>query len=102
MITHDRLEEAHDIIEHVKAISIMPVNLNSVCQFNSQTFLPKLDLMAGDTLTAREKLEQVALEAMQNESFPIGAVEKTVVLQTADLVAPEKVYYYYELVCKKR
>ncbi len=101
MMKHDRLEEAHDIIEHVKTIAIMPVNLNSLCQFNSQTFLPKLDLMAGDTLTAKQKLEQIALEAMQNESFPIGAVEKTVVLQTADLVAPEKVYYYYELVTKK-
>ena len=40
------------------------------------------------------------LEAMQNKSIPIGAVEKAVVLEAADLIAPERIFYYYELLAK--
>lgn len=100
MMDNDQLEEANTIIEEMKEMVAMPVNLNSVCQFNSRTYFPKLDFLTGDTLVARENLEKVVLEAMKNESVPTGAVEKTVVLEAADLIAPEKVYYYYELLTK--
>lgn len=101
MLDHGHDEEAHEIIADIKQLVTMPVNLNSVCQFNSETYIPKLDWMSGDTIAARNKLEKVVVEALKNESVPIGAVEKTVVLEAADLIAPKRIYHYYELLSKE-
>ena len=97
----DHEEEALEIIGQIEGIPIMPVNLNTVCQFNSDTYLTKIELLTGDTLRAKELLEQTVLASIENKSIPIGAVEKTVTLQAADLIAPERIYYYYELLTKQ-
>lgn len=101
LMAYGQKNEAFEILNKMKGIVEMPVNLNSVCQFNSQTYLPKLDFLSGDVIGAKEKLDKAVLEAIQNESIPIGAVEKTVVLEAADLIAPESIYYYYELLTKQ-
>lgn len=45
-------------------------------------------------------IEDVAMTALQNKSFPTGAVERSVLLQAIDLIEPEKVFYYYEQIVK--
>lgn len=100
LIGHHNSAEASEILEEVRAIKLKPINPNSVCIFNPDVYLPKLDYLSGMETNAREELEAIALPVLQNESFPLGAVERSVLLQSVDLIYPEKVYYYYEQIVK--
>lgn len=87
--------EADTLLHELQNIVLRPVNLNSICVFNAEVYLPKLDFLAGDSLGARTKLEDIALDVIKNPHFPTGAVERSVLVQAADLIAPDKVYSYY-------
>ncbi len=91
-------EEGRKMLQEVQDIVLKPINLYSVCTFNPKIYLPKLDYLTGDKKLAREKLEAVALTVIQNKAFPTGAVERAVLVQAADLIYPEKAYYYYNQV----
>ncbi|MCB9319429.1 MAG: hypothetical protein H6570_09110 [Lewinellaceae bacterium] len=93
-------EEAYKILTDVKDIVLRPINRNSICVFNPDSYLPKLDYLMGDTTDAKKLLEQAVVEVLENNTFPTAAVERSVILQDADLILPDEVYYYYEIVAK--
>lgn len=92
------VELAHNILEEIRHSERRPINENSLCIFNTAVYEPKLDLMEGDTAAALREFDEVVLDVLQNENFPRGAVERTVLLQTADAVAPERAYTIYRQV----
>jgi hypothetical protein len=100
MLTMGDPAEGQKMLKEVESIVLKPINLYSVCTFNPEIYLPKLDYLKGDKELAKKKLEEVALKVIQNKSFPTGAVERSVLVQAADMISPEKVYYYYNLVTK--
>jgi TolB-like protein len=89
---------AHDMIHEIRNSTSRPVDENSLCIFNKAVYEPKLDIMEGDSATARRKFDEIILEVIQNEKFPRGAVERVILLQTADMVAPDRVYSIYRQV----
>lgn len=102
-INHARLmlqmgdaKEGQQLLQQVKNIVLKPINHFSVCTFDPEVYLPKLDFLAGDKELAKEKLEEIAMKVVPNKSFPTGAVERAVLVQAADLVYPEKAYSYYK------
>lgn len=98
MLQMGKPEQGQQMLKEVENIVLKPINHYSVCTFDPQIYLPKLDYLKGEKQLAREKLEAVALNVIQNKSFPTGAVERAVLIQAADLIYPEKVYYYYKQV----
>jgi len=46
-------------------------------------------------LLARKEFEDAVVKILKNDTFPRGAVEKAVLLETADMVAPDRVYSLY-------
>ncbi|WP_228852096.1 hypothetical protein [Aegicerativicinus sediminis] len=100
LITHDENEDANEIMEEVSEIVLRPVNPNSICVFNPDVYLPKLDFLRGEKSVAKEKIEALVLPTLQNKNFPTGAVERSVLLQAMDLIEPERVYYFYEQIVK--
>lgn len=87
---------ASQIIETAIKSSTRPINENSVCIFDKNVLIPKFDFLSGDSVSARKKFDQIVSQVLQNNKFPRGAVERRVLLQTADLVAPERVYDIYK------
>ncbi len=88
------------ILDDVSEIVLRPIDRNSVCVFNPGVYLPKLDYLSGNKELAKQKLEGIVAEVLQNRSYLTGAAERSVLLQAADLIDPERVYYYYDLVAK--
>lgn len=87
---------ASQIIETAIKSSTRPINENSVCIFDKNVLTPKFEYLSGDSVSARKKFEQIVPQVLQNNKFPRGAVERRVLLQTADLVAPDRVYDIYQ------
>lgn len=100
LFEHDDPAKGEVVLEQVGNVVLKPVNPNSVCVFNPQVYIPKLDYLSGNTEVATEKIEGIAMNILQNKSFPTGAVERSVLLEAMDLIQPSKVYHYYELVVK--
>ena len=110
MVANDNLNEARlvlkmgdrtfgrKMLQEVEEIVLKPINHYSVCTFNPDVYLPKLDYLKGDVELAKQKLEEVALTVIRNKSFPTGAVERAVLVQAADMIDPKKVYTYYSQV----
>jgi hypothetical protein len=65
------------------------------CIFDKAAYEPKLLYMSGDSLAARRAFEETVPGILRNDSFPRGSVERLVLLQTADMVAPDRVYSIY-------
>ena len=101
LIKHGKKDLAFKIIERTKSTAQMPYNKNAFCIFNSATYEPKLDYMLGDKTLARKEFEDIIPQVMNNEAFPRGPVERMVLLETADLVAPDQVYSIYKQVTSK-
>lgn len=98
MLTMGDPAEGQNMLNEVENIVLKPINLYSVCTFNPDIYLPKLDYLKGDEKLAAEKLEEVALKALQNKEYPTGAVERAVLIQAADMILPDKAYSYYKQV----
>ena len=98
LIHGDDLELAHQVIDEIRTSSTRPVDENSFCIFNKEVYEPKLDLMEGDSALARSNFEKIIFDVLSNDRFPRGAVERIVLLQTADMVTPDRVYSIYQQV----
>jgi len=104
MVANDNLNQARlmlnmgdpddgaQMLDEVENIVLQPINLYSVCTFNPDVYLPKLDYLKGEKEVAKKKLDEVALTVIQNKSFSTGAVERAVLVQAADLIDPDRVY----------
>jgi TolB-like protein len=95
LIKHGHPEQARTIIETAKASTARPYTEMSMCIFDRAAFLPKLDYMSGDPVLARREFDDALVRVFKNETFPRGVVEKSVLLETADMVAPDRVYAVY-------
>jgi len=98
MIKNGNANLALEIIERSKQTKDMPYNKDAFCIFNKSTYNPKLDYMSGKIELAKKEFEDIIPEILNNNSFPRGAVERSVLLETADLVAPDRVYSIYKQV----
>ncbi|MBO3697661.1 hypothetical protein [Roseivirga sp. E12] len=98
MLTMGDPTEGQKMLNEVESIVLKPINLYSVCTFDPDIYLPKLDFLKGDTELAKQKLDEVVLRVIKNKSFPTGAVERAVLVQASDMIDPDKVYTYYKQV----
>lgn len=92
--------QADLILDEVSEIVLKPINPNTVCTFNPEVYLPKLAFLKGDTVKARKAFDAVVPEVLNNDLFPLGSVERSVLVQAADLIYPEQVYHYYDIAVK--
>lgn len=100
LFEHEDGEEAKALLAQADEVVLKPMNPNSVCMFNPEVYIPKLDFLKGEVAVAEDKLEEITLPVLQNDLFPIGAVERSVLLEAVDMIHPDKVYYYYEQIVK--
>jgi hypothetical protein len=110
LITNEEANHAHLLIEHgdrAEAAKILtrarqstarPATPMSMCIFDRAAYQPKLDYLSGDSVTARREFEASVPKILANRAFPRGAVERAVLIETADLVAPDRVYAIYRQV----
>jgi TolB-like protein/cytochrome c-type biogenesis protein CcmH/NrfG len=96
LLDHGDSEEAREIIEKAKVSTMRPYNENSMCIFDRASFFPKLAYMSGDPAEARREFEVAVPKILTNDVFPRGAIERAVLLETADMVAPDRVYSLYK------
>ncbi len=96
LMNHGKSAEAKSFIEKVKSATARPVNEKALCIFDKAVYEPKLFYLTGDSAKARKAFEATLITVLKNNKFPRGAVEKSVLLQTADMVAPDKVYEIYK------
>lgn len=96
LMDHGYKKEADEILAEAKKAIHRPVNEMSVCIFDKDVYQPKLFQMTGDTTAARKLFEENIVKVLKNNRFPRGAVEKSVLLQSADMVAPDKIYSIYK------
>jgi TolB-like protein/Tfp pilus assembly protein PilF/predicted Ser/Thr protein kinase len=95
LLSHGHPDEARAIIEKARNSTMRPYTEMSMCIFDRASFKPKLDFMSGDVEAARREFENAVPGILKNDTFPRGAVEKSVLLETADMVAPDRVYDLY-------
>ncbi len=96
LLAHGDREKAGEIIQKAKNVIDKPINENALCIFDKIAYTPKLYIMSGDSLSARKEFEEAMVKVLKNDRFPRGTVEKSVLLQTADMVAPDKVFSLYK------
>jgi tetratricopeptide (TPR) repeat protein len=96
LMNHGKSNDAEEFIEKVKAATSRPINEHAFCIFDKVAYEPKLFYMTGDSARARKIFDESMLKILTNNKFPRGAVEKSILLQTADMVAPDKVYSLYK------
>jgi tetratricopeptide (TPR) repeat protein len=95
LLERGAVEEAQTIISRAKSSTMRPYTEMSVCIFDRAAFLPKLAFMSGETTAARRDFDKAVVGILKNDTFPRGAVEKSVLLESADMVAPDRVYDIY-------
>jgi TolB-like protein/lipopolysaccharide biosynthesis regulator YciM len=87
--------KAIDLVQQAMEATTRPYTEMSICIFDRDAFEPKLLYLSGDSLAARRAFDAAVPKILQNDTFPRGPVERMVLLQTADLVAPDRVYSLY-------
>jgi TolB-like protein/Tfp pilus assembly protein PilF len=98
LLQHGSSAEAAKILERAKESTTRPYTEMSLCIFDRAAYQPKIDYLLGDSLAARREFEESVPKILANRAIPRGAVERSVLLQTADLVAPDRVYAVYRQV----
>ncbi len=101
LIQHDKHDDAQEIIEGAKNRITRPYQKNGFCIFNKSTYNPKLEYLIGNKEVARREFDSIVPEILNNDLFPRGPVERGVLLQTADMVAPDQVYMIYKQITSK-
>ena len=89
-------KKAEEIIVYAKNSSVRPINEKSLCIFNKDVLTPKLEFMSGDKQLARKEFDEVLPVVLKNRTFPRGVIERSVLLETADMVAPDYVYKLFK------
>lgn len=101
MLKNNRAEEAQAIIfEAIEAVE-RPINEKSMCVYNKAVYDPKLDYLSGNKELAKEKFYKDLPRVMNLTKYPRGPVERSVLLETADMVVPEDVYNIYKQIISK-
>jgi TolB-like protein len=95
LLEQGRTAAADSVLALARASTARPYTEDSVCIFDRAAFLPKLAWLAGDEADAREELEEALPRILTNDLVPRGPVERAVLLETADLVVPDRVYSIY-------
>jgi len=95
LIKNGDIEQARAIIATARESTTRPYTEMSMCIFDRAAYLPKLDFMSGNPVLARREFDDALVTILRNDTFPRGAVEKSVLLETADMVAPDRVYSVY-------
>jgi len=101
LLAHGEADRARAIIAQARDSATLPYTEMSMCIFDKAAFRPKLDLMSGDAALARREFEEAVPKILENDAFPRGAVERAVLLETADMVAPDRVYWLYRQIVAK-
>jgi serine/threonine protein kinase/tetratricopeptide (TPR) repeat protein len=83
---------ADSILVQAQASTTRPFTEMSLCIFDRATYQPKLDYLSGDPDLARSEFNEAVVRVMSDHSFPRSLTEREVLLETADLVAPDRVY----------
>ena len=96
LVDHGYKSQADEILAEAKNAIHRPVNEMSICIFDKAVYEPKLFYLTGDSAGARKLFEENVVKVLKNDRFPRGAVEKSVLLQSADMVAPDRVYAIYK------
>ena len=96
LLEHGRAEKAREIIARARNSTTRPYTEMSMCIFDKAAFRPKLQFMSGEPTLARRAFDVAVAQILQNDTFPRGAVEKSVLLETADMVAPDRVYGLFQ------
>ena len=86
---------AHTILDRARDATTRPYTEMSLCVFDRAAFEPKLLFIEGDSTAARRAFDEAVPVILNNTAFPRGHVERLVLLQTADMVAPDRVYGLY-------
>jgi len=95
LLKNGNVEQARAIIATARESTDRPYTEMSMCIFDRSAYLPKLEYMSGDPALARREFDDALVKILKNDTFPRGAVEKSVLLETADMVAPDRVYSVY-------
>jgi len=98
LMKYGERELAEEIINRARNSSERPYTEKSVCVFDRAVFTPKLVFMTGDQAAARRDFDNTVIEVLQRNDFPGASVEQSVILETADMVAPDRVYDIYRQV----
>jgi len=101
MFQNGKTIEAEKIIKKATETIEKPINEKSVCVFNTRVYKPKLDYLLGNKALARAKFDAMVTEVMNLKKFPRGLVERKVLLETADMIAPDQVYKIYKQITSK-
>ena len=96
LLERGKTDIAKAIIARAQNESTRPYTEMSMCIFDRNAFKPKLDYMSGDTELARRELDEAIVTILRNEAFPRGPVERAVLLESVDMVAPDRVYSLYK------
>jgi TolB-like protein len=96
LLSYGRKDLAATVIEKARREAAKPYTERSgICIFDRAAFRPKLEFMHGGREKARREFDQAVMGIFRNEEFPRGAVERAVLLETADMVAPDRVFSLY-------
>jgi hypothetical protein len=98
LIEHGDHAEAAKILARARQSTTRPYTPMSLCIFDRAAYQPKIEYLIGDSIAARRDFEASVPKILANRAFPRGAVERAVLLETADLVAPDRVYAIYRKV----
>lgn len=98
LIEHGDRAGAAKIVARARQSTTRPNTPMSMCIFDRAAYQPKIDYLSGDSVTARSEFEASVAKIMANRAFPRGAIERAVLLETANLVAPDRVYAIYRQV----
>jgi len=101
MLKNNRESEANQILTQAIEAIERPINEKSMCIYNKAVYGPKLDYLLGNKELALEKFHKDLPRVMNLNKYPRGAVERSVLLETADMVAPDEVYNIYKQITSK-
>lgn len=68
-------KKAEEIIVYAKTSTTRPIDERSVCIFDKDVFIPKLEFMSGDKQLAKNEFHEVLPRVLKNKSFPRGVIE---------------------------
>jgi len=102
LLTRGDVDLARKIVAKARSESAKPITVKSgMCIFDREAFTPKLDFLDGNKLRARADFDRSVMKILANQEVPRGAIEQAVLLETADMVAPDQVYALYREIVGK-
>ncbi|GAB5560695.1 MAG: hypothetical protein SynsKO_23420 [Synoicihabitans sp.] len=88
-------DAARDILNKAALQVEMPINPMAQCAFNPAVIKPKLHFLTGEREVARKDLQNALDQLEQKDPYYRKFVEKGVLLEAAEMVAPDLSYQIY-------